>query len=321
MTQAVAVARAPRAAMLAAWWLRRLRPRWRARALVLAVCAAGAAISARAAVDVGALWDFSNPALSEQRFREALAGARDDDALILTTQIARTHGLRRDLERAREVLKSIEPQLAGAGAEARARHALEWGRSHISAVTRPDERTPENLATARAAYERALAIAKEGRLDELAIDAVQMMAFVDTAPAEQLKWNEQALALVLASTQPGGRAWEGSIRNNLGLSLHGLGRHAESLAHYERALALREAAGARPRTLYVARWLVARALRLTGRLDEALALQTQLEGQMHVVGDPDPYVLEELEQIHRAKGDAARAAAYAERLAAARRKS
>jgi hypothetical protein len=70
----------------------------------------------------------------------------------------------------------------------------------------------------------------------------------------------------------------------------------------------------------VARWLVARGLRLVGRLDEALAQQTRLEGQMHVVGDPDPFVLEELEQIHRARGDEARAAGYAQRLAEARRK-
>jgi len=293
----------------------------RAAALVLAAGAAACASpAAQAAVDLDALWDFSNPALSEQRFREALASAQGDDAIVLHTQIARTFGLRRELARAREVLKAIEPQLAGAGPRALAHHALEWGRNHISAVTRPEERTPENLATARTAYTRALASAKEGGIDELAIDAVHMMAFVDTAPADQLRWNEQALALVLASTQPAGRAWEASIRNNLGLSLHGLGRHAESLVHYERALALREAAGARPRALYVARWLVARGLRLTGRLDEALALQTRLEGQMHVVGDPDPYVFEELEQIHRARGDAARAAAYAERLAAARRK-
>jgi tetratricopeptide (TPR) repeat protein len=187
-------------------------------------------------------------------------------------------------------------------------------------VTRPEERTPERVAAARAAYERALAAARAGALDELAIDAVHMMAFVDTAPAEQLKWNEQALAMVLASTQPGGRAWEASIRNNLAHALHQLGRYAESLPHYERALALREAAAARPRAVYVARWLVARALRLTGRLDEALALQTRLEGQMHVVGDPDPYVLEELEHIHRARGDDAQAAQYAAKLAAARRR-
>ncbi len=284
------------------------------------VCLALPPAPARAAVDIAALWDFSDPALSEQRFRTALESARGDDALILMTQIARTHGLRRDLARAREILKSIEPQLATAGPEARTRHALEWGRNHISAVTRPEERTPENLATARAAYERALAFAKDGGLDELAIDAVHMMAFVDDAPADQLRWNQQALAMVLASAQPGGRAWEASIRNNLGLSLHLLGRYAESLTHYERALALREAAGGRPRAVYVARWLVARALRLNGRIDDALAMQSQLEGQMHVVGDPDPYVLEELEQIHRARGDATRAAAYSERLAAARRK-
>lgn len=297
------------------------RPRpGHAAALLLAAAAFMATFTAHAAVDVDALWDFSNPALSEQRFHDALAGAKGDDALILTTQIARTRGLRRDLEGAKEALKAAEPQLAGAGAEARARHALEWGRSHISAVTRPDERTPANLATAREAYERALAIARDGRLDELAIDAVHMMAFVDTAPADQLRWNEQALALVLASTQPGGRKWEASIRSNLGLSLHGLGRHGESLPHFERALALRESTGARPRSVYVARWLFARALRLAGRIDDALVQQTQLEGQMHVVGDPDPYVLEELELIHRARGDAGRAAAYAERLAAARRK-
>lgn len=281
-------------------------------------------LPAQAAVDVTALWDFSNPALSEERFRAALATAqaegRRDDALILQTQIARTLGLRRDLDGARALLRTLEPQLAGAGAEARARHALEWGRNHISAVTRPAERTPENLATARTANLRALAAAYEGRLDGLAIDAVHMMAFVDDDPAEQRRWNEQALAMVMASTQPDGQRWEASIRNNLALSLRGMGLHAESLPHFERALALREAAKASPRQQYVARWLLAHSLRLAGRLDDALAQQTRLEGQMHVVGDPDPFVLEELELIHRARGDAARADHYAQRLAAARRK-
>ncbi len=294
-------------------------------ALVLTASAAlwALAPTAQAAVDVAALWDFSNPALSEERFRAALstaeAAGRHDDALILQTQIARTHGLRRDLPRARELLRALEPLLPRAGAEARTRHALEWGRNHISAVTRPAERTPENLAIARAAYTQALATAREGGLDGLAIDAVHMMAFVDDAPAEQRRWNEQALAMVLASTQPEGRRWEASIRNNLGLSLRALGLHAESLPHFERALALREAAAASPRQVYVARWLLARSLRLAGRLDEALVQQTRLEGQMHIVGDPDPYVLEELELIHRARGDAARADAYAARRAAAQR--
>jgi tetratricopeptide (TPR) repeat protein len=295
----------------------------RSALLLVTFAALAAPVATVAAVHVTALWDFGNPALSEQRFREALARAeaegRRDDVLVLQTQIARTLGLRRDLDGSRALLRTLQPQLAGASAEARARHALEWGRAHISAVTRPAERTPEALATARTAYGLALAAAYEGRLDGLAIDAVHMMVFVDDAPAEQRRWNEQALAMVLASTQPEGRRWEASIRNNPATSLHALGLHAESLPHYERALALREAAGASPRQQYVARWLWARALRLVGRLDDALAQQTRLEGQMHVVGDPDPYVLEELEQIHRARGDAARADAYAQRLAAARR--
>ncbi len=252
--------------------------------LAILLLALALAPAAQAALDLNALWDFGNPALSEQRFREALAAAendqRHDEALILQTQIARTLGLRRQLDEARALLRSLEPRLAQAGAEARARHALEWGRNHISAVTRPAERTPQNLAEARAAYTRALATAQQAGLDGLAIDAVHMMAFVDDAPAEQRRWNEQALAMVLASTQPEGRRWEASIRNNLGLSLRALGQHAESLPH---------------------------------------AQQTLLEGRMHVVGDPDPHVLEELELIHRARGDGARAAAYAERLAAARR--
>jgi tetratricopeptide (TPR) repeat protein len=302
---------------------RRARPWQRLLASALVGALVGIVLAAppaaRAAVDVAALWDFANPGLSEQRFRDALATAQGDDVLILQTQIARTHGLRRDLPRARELLKSLEPQLAGAGPEARARHALEWGRNHISAVTRPAERTPDNLEIARSAYLRALAVARQAGLDGLAIDAVHMMALVDDAPAQQQRWNEQALQMVLG-TQPAGRQWEASIRNNLGLSLHTQGRHAEALPHYERALALREAAQASPRQQYVARWLVARGLRLVGRLDEALAQQTRLEGQMHIVGDPDPFVLEELERIHRARGDEARAAGYAQRLAQARRK-
>ena len=49
-----------------------------------------------------ALWDFSKPELSEQRFRAALATASGDDSLILQTQIARTYGIRKDFQRAQD---------------------------------------------------------------------------------------------------------------------------------------------------------------------------------------------------------------------------
>jgi hypothetical protein len=53
------------------------------------------------AIDLEPLWDFKRPELSEQRFKAALEKASGDDTLILQTQIARTHGLRKNFDAAR----------------------------------------------------------------------------------------------------------------------------------------------------------------------------------------------------------------------------
>lgn len=272
-----------------------------------------------AKIDLNALWDFQNPALSEQRFREALATARGDDALIVKTQIARSHGLRRDLARAREVLAEVQPALATAGPEPQVRYWLEWGRSWISAVTRDAERTPEALSQARTAYTQAFDLAKAAALDGLAVDAVHMMAFVDTAPAEQLKWNDQGLALALASSQPGARDWEASMRNNRGMALKDLGRLDEALAEFKLALVAREKQG-KVRGIRIAHWMIAWTLRAMNRLPEARDIQLRLEKEWDADKQPDPYVYEELELIYKALGDDARAAHYAALLKAARGK-
>jgi tetratricopeptide (TPR) repeat protein len=286
--------------------------KFRAALMVTTLASAVAApATSQAAVDLASLWDYANPALSEQRFRSALETARGDDVLILTTQIARTWGLRRDFAKAREVLATIEPQLAAAGPEARTRHALERGRTFISAVTRAAERTPDALAAARSAYLRAIEEARAGRLDDLAIDATHMMAFVDDALPDQEKWNRQALALVETSSQPAAKAWEASIRNNLGMALHGQGRHADALEQFQRALPLREKSG-NVRSTRIAHWMIAWTLRSLGRLDEAIAIQLRLESEWRAANQPDPYVYEELEHLYRAKGDATEAARYAE---------
>ncbi|HMN61456.1 MAG TPA: hypothetical protein PJ988_13875, partial [Anaerolinea sp.] len=85
------------------------------------------------ATNLSNLWDFNNPEISEERFRSALAAASPEDALILRTQIARTHGLRRDFERARKVLEGIRAQGESAGGEAQGRWYLGWGRSFAPA--------------------------------------------------------------------------------------------------------------------------------------------------------------------------------------------
>lgn len=264
------------------------------------------------AIDLAALWDFSNPQLSEQRFRAELAKSSGDDALVLTTQIARTYGLRKDFSRAQSVLAEMEPKVASAGAEARARFALEYGRTLCSAAHPPETQTDAAKAQARARYEAAHAIAREARLDALAIDAIHMLAFVDTAPADQLKWAQAALAVVDGSDQPAAKKWEASIRNNLGYALHQLGRYDEALAQFKLALAIRER-GTDAEATRTAHWMIAWTLRALKKTDEALAIQLRLEREGDLAKQPDPYVFEELETLYREKGDAARASHYASR--------
>lgn len=262
------------------------------------------------AIDLTPLWDFSKPELSEQRFRVALETAKGDDVLILHTQIARTHGLRKDFVKAQAVLTAIEPQIKTAGPEARARFALELGRTYASATHLRELLTDAAKVAARTAYTEALAVAKSGKLDALAIDAIHMFAFIDKAPADQLKWAQQALIVSIASDQPDARRWEASIRNNLGMALHGLGRFDEALAQFKQALTIREQ-GSNPSAIRIAHWMVAWTLRAMNHLDESLEIQLRLEKECAAANEPDPYVFEELETLYRAKGNEDRASHYA----------
>ncbi len=261
------------------------------------------------AVDITALWSFKDPAASELRFRQALATSTGDDRIILQTQIARTHGMRKQFELARQVLRELEPQLVTAGPEANARFWLEWGRTWASASHPKASSNHHDIIQARDAFERSLGLAKTARMDSLAIDAIHMLAFVDTDPPSQLKWAQLALDISLSSTQVAARAWEASIRNNLGMALTGLSRLPEALAQFEQALTLRRAAG-KAGDVVVARWMVAWTLRLLNRVDEALGIQLDLEAIGESSKSPDPHVMDELAELYAALANDTRAAAY-----------
>jgi len=271
------------------------------------------------AIDLRPLWDFSKPALSEERFRAALATAQGDDALVLKTQIARSWGLRREFERARQVLAEVEPALKTSGAEAQVRYWLELGRTYSSATPDDASQTDDVKRRARSAYDNALAIAKSAKLDSLAIDTLHMYAFVDRNPVEEIKWVDQGLAILQASTQPDAKDWEASLRNNRGYALQQLKRYDEALAEFKLSLAAREKQG-RPRGIRIAHWMIANTYRLMGRLDEARDIQLRLEREWDADKEPDPYVFEELEAIFKAQGNAERAAHYAARLKASQPK-
>jgi tetratricopeptide (TPR) repeat protein len=263
------------------------------------------------AIDLKPMWDFNDPAQSEQRFRTALAGASADDAFVLQTQIARTYGLRRDFSRAQDILKGLEAQLASVGPQARVCYWLELGRTDASTTHRPESHTPQAIERARTAYTAAYELAKVHGLDRFAIDALHMLAFVDCEPADQLKWGQEALAIALASSQPSAKSWEGSLRNNIGCALHGLGRYGEALEHFEQALVLRER-GPDIQATRIASWMVGWTLRALDRVEEALEIQLRLERERAAAGAPSPFVFGELELLYRAKGAVERADHYAQ---------
>lgn len=268
------------------------------------------------AIDLAPLWDFARPDVSEHRFRVALEKASGDDAVILRTQIARTYGLRKDFDGARKLLREIETAVGTAGPEAKIRFHLELGRTFASATHSAELLTSEAKSQARREYDRALELARAANLDGLAIDAIHMFAFIDTAPADQLKWGEAALEVSLSSQQPDARRWEASIRNNVGYALHQLGRFDEALSQFHKALAIRER-GTNAGATRSARWMVAWTLRSLDRNDEALQIQLTLEMDADAAGKPDPYVFEELEALYRKAGNLSKAEHYAQRKAAA----
>ncbi|RVT49406.1 tetratricopeptide repeat protein [Rubrivivax albus] len=282
----------------------------RVRSVIVAATVAAAAGTAAAPLDLRAMWDFARPDVSEQRFRDRLATATPDEALILQTQIARTYGLRKRLDDSRALLQSLRPQLDGASAEARVRWQLEWGRTWASAVHDRETLPEADRETARTAFRAATDQARAAGLDALAVDALHMLPFTTADRAQDLVWNQEALALALASSQPDARRWEASLRNNIGITLNDLGRHAEALTMLQQALAALQQQAAPAGRQRIGHWMVANTLRRLGRIDEALAIQQRLEAENAADGTPDAYVFEELALLHRARGDTAQADAY-----------
>lgn len=229
--------------------------------------------------DLRALWDFDNPAGSEQRFRTAAATAEGAERLVLLTQVARALGLQERYAEAAAVLDDL-----AVGDDLVAAHvSLERGRLL---------RSSGDPAAAGAHFEAAARSAAAAGDDALLVDARHMVALV-AAPADQLALTEEALELACRSTDPAARRWEASLLNNIGMVHADAGDWAAALASFEQALAVRERSGT-PAEQRVARWMVAWALRNLGRPADALAMQRELRADLEAAGLSDPYVDEEI---------------------------
>ena len=215
-----------------------------------------------------------------------------------------------------ESVKRLEPELQRASPEVQVRYFLELGRTYASPVHRADERTPENLETARHHFLHAHELASHARLDYLAVDALHMMPCVDVEPDQQLEWNERAVAYMEQSDQADAKKWEASLRNNIGYAKHLKGEYDAALAQFQLSRQAHEKNG-RMRNVRIADWMIAWTYRAQKRYSEALAIQLELERAWDADGEPDPYVFEELEHLYRVSGDEPRAQHYGSRLKAA----
>jgi tetratricopeptide (TPR) repeat protein len=231
-------------------------------------------------IDPEPLWDFDDPAASEQRLRAAAEEVEGDDRVVLMTQVARSLGLQERYDEAHAVLDD----LAGSRPEVAVRIVLERGRL-LRSAGRVDEARPQFEAAAQSAV--------AARLDVLHVDALHMLALVAPGPDEQLATAQRALRAARESSEPRARDWDASVLHNIAMVHADGGDFAAALASFEEALAARERIGDPARTR-VARWMVAWALRNLGRREEALALQRRLKAELDAAGESDPHVEEEL---------------------------
>jgi len=248
--------------------------------------------------DFDKLWDFSDPGATEERFRAILPATEHpghlEYRLELLTQIARTFSLRKKFTEAHAVLDAVKAELSPETRLARVRYLLERGRAFHAA---------ERAADALPLFEQAFEIAWDLGRDLHAIDAAHMLA-IAAAPEERAGWCAKAMEIADQSSDPRARRWTGVLCHNQGLAHLDAAEYEKALDYFRKDLDFRRLHGP-PEAERIARWCVGHALRRLGRLDEALALQRELEA-----GEPDGFVFEELAEIWLEKGENERARTY-----------
>ena len=251
-------------------------------------------------MDIDTLWEYSDPALSEERFRQALGSASGDERLELLTQIARSYSLRGRFDEAHRLLDEMEGELAAAGARPRVCWVLERGRCFNSAG---DE------GMARLLFVDAWDQARAAGLEGLAVDAAHMLAVTYAGSPEAIVWNQRGLAIACGSHDNKAHALIPPMLNNTAWDLHELGRFDEALDLFREAQTEWLARG-KLGPIRVATWAVARCLRSLRRYDEALGILDALEAEHAAAGSVDGYVFEEIVEDLAALGRTGEAKPY-----------
>lgn len=167
------------------------------------------------------LWDFSDPAGSEARLREAAGEQTVPTARAeLDTQVARALSLQERFAEAHAILDGIDVSDDVVAARA----ALERGRLHNSAGG-PERAVPYFLAAADAA-------SAAGHVF-LRVDALHMLAIAE--PDQAPEWTTAALEVLEGVDDARTLRWRVSLHSNAGWAHVDAGRFAEALTSFERS--------------------------------------------------------------------------------------
>jgi tetratricopeptide (TPR) repeat protein len=245
--------------------------------------------------DFDKLWDYDHPDLTERKFRELLPAALDSQDLSyfaqLLTQIARTEALQRKFQEAHKTLDRVEKALPKTNAKTLIRYLLERGRVYNSSG---------KIEEARETFLKVYDLALKSKEDFYTADAAHMMGIVETSD-KSLEWNLKALELAENSKDERARNWKGSLYNNIGWTYFDQGQYEEALFMFEKALDYRRQQG-NPENIGIARWCVAKALRVLGHVEEAFETQQELLQEHQATGRRSGFVYEELAECLLAMG-------------------
>jgi len=256
--------------------------------------------------DFDQLWNYSDPAATELKFREVLnvlpASQTSSYRAELLTQIARTYSLRYMFKEAHAALEEARAILPVKAEVANIRYFLEKGRTLNYEGKRPEAKIEFLMAEQTA-----------GELNEdfYRIDALHMLA-IGVPPQESIRMNEMAIIMAEKSEQPKAKDWLGSLYNNLGWSYFDTGNYEKALSVFLRALQWRIDKDLAP-GIFIAKWCVARTLRALNQIDKAITIQLALFEESTITGHPDGFVHEELGELFLIKSEKQKAGFHFEK--------
>lgn len=253
-------------------------------------------------IEFDQLWNYNDPKVSEERFRQLLSqfAADSADTAEVMTQLARAQGLQARFEDAHTTLDAVEKSLQKDWIRPQIRYFLERGRVYNSSG---------HGDAARSMFLEAWELASKTVGEEvLAIDVAHMMGIVEP-PGKQIDWNLQALGIAESSENLKAQRWKASLYNNIAWSYHEQEQYEVALDYFQKALIEREARQSLPE-IRIAKWCIGRTLRSLERIDDALQLQQQLFAELEAGGNSDGFVSEEIGECLLLKGKTAEAVPY-----------